>query len=154
MMGIVSQHGGVVFDLIGDELMAAFNVPNDVPFFPTDLAVHAAVEMQSLFKDLRQKWTLTEPRFKVGLGIGIHQGDVVLGNIGGAALIRYTIMGVVVNVAHRLVDLARDGEIYVSDDVYTKLGSLPETVEVAAIQGVQLKGIDEPQVVYKLSMPL
>jgi class 3 adenylate cyclase len=151
MMQVVDHHGGVVFDLIGDELLAAFNVPNDTPFFPSDLAVRAAIEMQELFVELQAKWAGRSSEINVGLGIGIHQGDVMLGNIGGAGLMRYTIMGDVVNIAHRLVDLAEEGEIIISSEVRSDISPLPDTIKVGMVLGVQLKGIDESQLVYKLS---
>lgn len=150
MMGIVDKHGGVVLDLIGDELLAAFNVPNDTPFFPSHLAIQAAVEMQNRFKGLQQSWR--EMDLDVGLGIGIHQGEVLLGNIGGAELKRYTVLGEVVNIAHRLVELAGDGEIVISSEVHDDLDELDESVPVRQLphRRVSLKGLKTPRDVYRL----
>ncbi|MCD4684920.1 MAG: response regulator [Anaerolineae bacterium] len=150
MMKVADRHGGVIFDLIGDELLVAFNVPYDVPA-PSFLAVQAALKMQELFNDLRYEWL--QLGIKVGLGIGIHQGEVVLGNVGAAELMRYTVMGNVVNIAHRLVELASDREIIISADVYTALPDSANGFRSTAIPQVKLKGLSEPQCVYQITIP-
>ena len=147
MMRVVDEYGGIVFDLIGDEFLAAFNVPYDVPV-PSYLAVQAAVQMQRLFDKLRVAWL--QEGVKVGLGIGIHQGEVVLGHVGAEELMRYTVMGNVVNIAHRLVDLASDGEIIVSEDLYQALNVSPEQMPFVAMPAVRIKGLSEPMRLYKL----
>ena len=147
MMRVVDEYGGIVFDLIGDEFLAAFNVPYDVPV-PSYLAVQAAVQMQRLFDKLRVAWL--QEGVKVGLGIGIHQGEVVLGHVGSEELMRYTVMGNVVNIAHRLVDLASDGEIIVSKDLYDALHVSSEQLPFVPMPEVRIKGLSEPMQLYKL----
>ncbi len=147
MMRVVDEYGGIVFDLIGDEFLAAFNVPYDVPV-PSYLAVQAALQMQRLFDKLRVTWL--KEGVKVGLGIGIHQGEVVLGHVGSEKLMRYTVMGNVVNIAHRLVDLASDGEIIVSKDLHDALNVSPEQLPFTPMPEVRIKGLSEPMQLYKL----
>jgi class 3 adenylate cyclase len=147
MMAVVEDHGGVVFDISGDQLMAIFNMPYELPV-PTHLAVSTALEMQSLFRFLKRRWA--QSGMDVGLGIGIHQGNVVAGNVGGEKLMRYTVIGAPVNMAHRLLGLASDGEIIVSTEVFRD-AMLPPNVQVETLADVAIKGIDTPQMVYKLS---
>ncbi len=147
MMRVVDEYGGIVFDIIGDEFLAAFNVPYDVPV-PSYLAVQAAMQMQQLFDALRVTWL--KEGVKVGLGIGIHQGEVVLGHVGSEELMRYTVMGNVVNIAHRLVDLASDGEIVISADVHGSLNVPADQLAFIPMPEVHIKGLSDPMQLYKL----
>jgi class 3 adenylate cyclase len=148
MMRVVEHHGGAIFDVVGDQLMCAFNVPNPVPV-PAYLAVKSALEMQRLFRELKAVWA--QSGIEVGLGIGIHQGEVILGNVGGDSLKRYTLIGGPVNIASRLLALAQDGQVVISADVYANIRELPD-IHVKLLPGVQLRGIDAPQDVYYLEL--
>lgn len=148
MMRVVEHHGGVVFDVVGDQLMCAFNVPNPVPV-PAYLAVKSALEMQRLFRELKAIWA--QAGIEVGLGIGIHQGEVILGNVGGDSLKRYTLIGSPVNMASRLLGLAQDGQVVISSDVYANIREMPD-IQMSLLPGVQLRGIDLPQDVYHLEL--
>ena len=149
MMRIIDQHGGIVFDVAGDELLAAFNVPYEVPV-SSYLAIRAVTEMQKTFDSLRREWS--QNGINVGLGIGMHQGEVVLGNVGGKELMRYTIMGNVVNFAHRLVENAEDGDIIISSEIYKEISLSSDDFTVVPLQDAKLKGITTPQDIYRLRM--
>jgi class 3 adenylate cyclase len=147
MMSIIEKHGGAIFDLTGDELLAVFNVPHETPLSGY-LAVKASFQMHSAFNILREKWSAAG--HSVGLGVGIHQGGVMVGNIGGAGLMRYTVIGNAVNYAHRLVEIAGDGATIVSPEVYQQFDATAKDVRAEMLPGVRLKGIDEPQMVIRL----
>jgi class 3 adenylate cyclase len=146
MMAIVNQHGGFVVDLAGDELLAVFT-SNNLPD-TTGLAVTTAVAMQMSFWTLQKWWT--QGGFNAGMGIGIHRGEVMLGNIGGQELMRYTVTGNVVNIAHRLVELAQPGEIVLSSEAYDLAHTKVKNFNFESLPSVKLKGIDEPQQIFKL----
>jgi class 3 adenylate cyclase len=148
MMPIIEEHGGVILDVLGDQLMAVFNVPNPVPV-PAHLSVQAALKMQRIFRVLKSKWA--EAGMEIGLGIGVHQGEVMVGNLGGGALKRYTAIGTPVNIASRLLSLAKDGQIVVSDSIFNDVRMSPD-IQVTTTDDVILKGIDTPQTVYHLQM--
>jgi two-component system sensor histidine kinase ChiS len=149
MMATIDEHGGTALDLTGDELLAAFNIPYDLPN-PGYRAAQCALHMQWLFRDLQRKWA--KAGLTVGLGIGLHQGEVVLGNIGGSQLMRYTVMGDVVNFAHRLVEIAKDGEIVTSQQIYDVVCAAHNGLRATALPDVQLKGMREPHTVYQLKI--
>lgn len=109
---ITFRHEGTVFHMAGDGLMLAFGVPLAQPD-SAQRAVRAAREMLSKFGELARSW---QERYQIeaGLGIGINEGDVVAGNIGSASYMNYTIIGDTVNVAARLCQRARAGEILFS----------------------------------------
>lgn len=147
MMQVIEEHGGVIFDIVGDEIMAVFNLPNPVPV-PAYLAVQAALEMQELFRLLKIRWAAQG--IEIGLGIGIEQGEVMVGNIGGNSLMRFTVIGSPVNYASRLLGLAQDGQVVVSRSIYQSI-KLADHIQVISCPEVMLKGISQPQQVYQLS---
>jgi adenylate cyclase len=141
MARTIERYGGVVFDIVGDELMAIFNLPDPVPF-ASYLAVEAACEMQRNFRMLQRQWA--RRGMEVGLGVGIHEGDVMVGGIGTSGIMRYTVIGTPVNVASRLQSLSQDGDIVISDIIMNALKNSPfawgnfssETAEVRGIEGM------------------
>jgi adenylate cyclase len=149
-MTVIEEYGGVVFDVIGDQLLAVFNLPTPVPV-AAHLAAQAGLKMQSMFEDLRESWNRSG--FQVGLGIGIHEGEVIVGNLGSQHLMRYTVIGSPVNIANRLLGLAHDGDVIVSEEVYKQL-RLPENITCEILNDVVLKGVTAQQTVYRLRMPL
>jgi adenylate cyclase len=147
MMAIVNHHRGLVLDLSGDELLAVFNITDDLPD-AICVAVRAAVDMQTSFWNLQEKWA--EIGLKVGLGIGIHHGEVMLGNVGGQELMRFTVTGSVVNLAHRLVEIAQPGEIIASAEVFDLAQPSLKDSKFVRLPPITLKGIHESQLIYKL----
>lgn len=116
MTELVYEFEGTVFDLVGDELMVGFNVPFDQRDAPYR-AVVTAVMMQRRFEHLRQKW-FKRVGTELGLGVGIDQGEVVVGNVGASTRMNFAMVGEAVNTAHRLVEMATDGQIVITESIY------------------------------------
>jgi DNA-binding response OmpR family regulator/HPt (histidine-containing phosphotransfer) domain-containing protein len=94
---VAYRYDGTVFNMAGDCLLIGFGVP----FAQEDdacRALSAAAEMQQEFVALEQEWLKTY-QVKVGLGIGINKGDMIVGNVGSPSYMNYTIIGDSVNVA-------------------------------------------------------
>ncbi|NLH09576.1 MAG: response regulator [Chloroflexi bacterium] len=142
MMEIVYQHEGVIFDIAGDELLVGFNVPYSQPD-ARRRALATAIAMQRRFRSVRARWAARG--MEVGIGIGINVGQVVLGHVGGRSRMSYSMVGQAVNIAHRLVELACDGQIVASPDVLAQ--GLPDgaPVTVRELPPRQLRGADRPQ---------
>ena len=142
MMEIVYRHEGVIFDIAGDELMIGFNVPYHQPD-ARQRALTTAIIMQEQFAAIKERWQSRD--MHVGMSIGINQGLVVLGHVGGRARMNYAMVGQAVNIAHRLVEIADDGQIAVSPDLLT--GGLPAEVNVRIreLPPQPIKGVDSPQ---------
>ncbi|MHA2219455.1 MAG: adenylate/guanylate cyclase domain-containing protein [Candidatus Hodarchaeales archaeon] len=106
-----------ILKFIGDGMLVAFGLPkpkkDDV-----ERAICCAVKLQKDVNEL-QKPLKKDKRIKIG--IGMHSGDVVLGNVGHIRRLDFTIIGDAVNIASRLADLARANEILVSEDTLAKL---------------------------------
>ena len=82
------------------------------------------------------------------MGIGLHAGEVVVGNIGSETRAKYGIMGSAVNLAHRIQAQARGGEVVVSQAVYRLV---QQEVTITREFEVRLKGIQEPAALYAVA---
>ena len=113
MTDIIFAHGGTLDKYLGDGLMALFGAPTTTPEDASN-ALKAAVAMQrrllGINTELRQ-----EGLSEVGVGIGLHTGDVIVGYIGSERRSEYTAIGDAVNTASRLESNARGGQILISD---------------------------------------
>ena len=98
---------------LGDGLMALFGAPTATPEDASN-ALNAAVAMQrrvlSINKELKD-----EGLHEIGVGMGLHTGEVTVGYIGSERRSEYTAIGDAVNTASRLETNARGGEILISD---------------------------------------
>ena len=92
------DHGGMVDKFMGDGAIACFGVPDPSPTAAAD-AIRAALAL------LAGLAAADEPRLRVG--IGVHLGPVLMGDIGGATQFQFTVIGDTVNVASRLESLTR-----------------------------------------------
>ncbi len=150
MMQVVDTHGGCVLDIVGDEMLVSFGLDGSLPD-PASRALQAALAMQEKFAFLKFRWS--KANLVIGLGIGIAQGEVLLGNVGGANLKRYTVIGNTVNFAHRLVEIADDGEIMISSDLYGEIRPHLKGLHVEAIPA-KLKGLENIKRIYRIDVPL
>lgn len=151
MMDISLEFGGTVFELTGDEILVGFNVPFDQPD-ATYRAMLTAVTMQQEFNQLRQEW-FEQSGAELGLGIGLDMGDVVMGNVGAESRMSFRMVGEPMNRSHRLVDIAEDGQIIISQPVNESLRQqapeLAESIDLEQVGPVKLKGISLPQTIYR-----
>ena len=145
---IAHRHEGTVFNMSGDCLLVGFGVPFSRAGAEQE-AVAAACDMVTGFEVLMEEW---RRRFdiEVGIGIGLNKGDVIAGNIGSPSFISYTVIGDAVNIAARLMQMARPGDIVCSANVYTSAGAVPQLFRAEAIEAVQVKGKVEPIAAYRL----
>jgi class 3 adenylate cyclase len=106
---IIFRHGGTIDKFIGDCVMAVFGAPYD---HPDDAlrAVRAAEEMTRWLEVGNARWQKTLGS-SLQMGIGIHTGEVIAGNIGSQKRMEYTVIGDTVNIAAHLESLARPGQI-------------------------------------------
>ena len=118
MVDIVFRNNGVLDKYVGDQLMAVFGVIAAESSAPAD-AVTAAIEMQVAAKELMQQRSRQNlPVFEVG--IGINSGSAIVGNVGSQNRMDYTVIGDCVNVAARLEEMAKGGEIVTGEETYRR----------------------------------
>ncbi|MEW6670254.1 MAG: adenylate/guanylate cyclase domain-containing protein [Thermodesulfobacteriota bacterium] len=118
MVDIVFRNRGVLDKFIGDQLMAVFGLIGAERNAPAD-AVAAALEMQAAAMELmRQRSRQNLSVFEIG--IGINTGSAIVGNVGSQNRLDYTVIGDCVNVAARLEEMAKGGEIITGEETYLR----------------------------------
>jgi adenylate cyclase len=124
--------------------MVVFNdpVPIDNPALQ---AVQMALEMREAIGRLTGKWR--ELGHEIGFGIGIAHGYATLGTIGFEGRFDYAAIGTVFNVASRLCDEAKPGQILISPRVLMKVEN---AVKVEPVGEFELKGIRRPLAAYNV----
>lgn len=106
MVAVIHAHGGVVDKYVGDAIMAVFGAPTARPD-DARRAVKAALAMDHALRPHNaQRHMEGLPSLKIG--VGVHYGDVVAGNIGTTRHAQYTVIGDVVNLASRLEGATRE----------------------------------------------
>lgn len=121
MIEVIFNYGGTLDKFIGDGMMVEFGAPLEDKLQELH-AVLAAIHMQLHLDKLSDKWE-KEGKQRLGMGIGIHTGLAVLGNIGSELRMEYTAIGDTVNVASRLERFTKKIEkrIIISKSVYEKV---------------------------------
>jgi len=145
---IAVRHGGTVFNMAGDGLMAGFGVPREQLDAP-GRAIDTAREMLAGFSDLAARWKRWHG-IDTGLGIGINAGEVIAGRVGSARYASYTIIGDTVNVAARLSQRARAGEALFSSTVKRSLDECGKRLPVMELPALQLRGRASPVEIFCL----
>jgi len=128
----------------GDGIMVFLNDPVPVPN-PAERAVRMALEMRDCLEILTRTWR--KQGIELGFGIGIAHGYATMGAIGFEGRWQYGAIGTVANLAARLCDEARDGQILVSQRVYAQV---EELVEAEPVGEVTLKGLHRPVTTYNV----
>jgi class 3 adenylate cyclase len=105
MGGIVFNFSGIVDKYLGDGFLAVFGAPVS-SIQDADNAVAAALEMKSAVSEINQMFK-KELGLGMSIGISVHTGDVVVGNIGFDKKMDYTVIGDAVNTVFRLQELTK-----------------------------------------------
>jgi class 3 adenylate cyclase len=142
--GIISKYGGTLERYAGDGVMVVFNDPIPVDN-PALQAVSMAIEMRGAIGALVEKWR--KLGHDIGFGIGIAHGFATLGTIGFEGRFDYAAIGTVSNVASRLCDEAKPGQILISPRV---LMAVENDVAVEPVGDFALKGIRRPLAAYNV----
>ena len=146
MIDTVQKHRGIIVDFFGDSLLTFFDPMGNGVAHSAHRALTCSLEMQrALFQHNEENRAQGVPELE--MGIGLHVGEVVVGNIGSATRTKYGIVGSAVNVTHRIQALATAGEVVLSESAYELLA---ENVSVISHYSVKLKGIQHPLNVYAI----
>ncbi|MHC4085848.1 MAG: adenylate/guanylate cyclase domain-containing protein [Planctomycetota bacterium] len=119
---IIFDNAGVVDKFIGDAVMAifgAFNSKEDQGKEDAINAIRASMKLREKYTEILEKWMeewrlYTPHAIEVGLGIGIHTGEALVGNVGTETRDQFTALGPHVNFAQRMESRAEGGQILVS----------------------------------------
>jgi adenylate cyclase len=141
---IIIKYSGTLERFAGDGVMVVFNDPVPVDN-PALQAVRMALDMRAALDALIETWRRLG--HELGFGIGIAHGYATLGTIGFEGRFDYAAIGTVSNVASRLCDEAKPGQILISPRV---LMAVEDAVAVEPVGDFALKGISRPLAAYNV----
>ena len=141
---IIIKYNGTLERYAGDGVMVVFNDPVPVEN-PALQAVFMALEVRDAIGALMATWSRLG--HEIGFGIGIAHGFATLGTIGFEGRFDYAAIGTVSNVASRLCDEAKPGQILISPRVLMKV---EHAVKVEPVGEFELKGIRRPLAAYNV----
>ena len=139
---VTYRYEGVIFNMAGDSLLVGFGVPFEQAN-AAERAIKCGNDMLTEFETLSSKWK-AKYGLETGLGIGVNKGEVVAGNVGSLAYMNFTIIGDAVNIASRLMQRARAGELLLSDRVMLALLAARFKVDAISLPPLTLRGRSEP----------
>ena len=146
-VAVISEHQGLIDKFTGDAVMALFNTPLNPQDDHTEQAVRAALGIQARLAARQREM----PSDKVlHVGIGVHTGEAVVGNVGSEQRKDYSAVGDVVNLCKRLQEMAGPDETLVSRVVYERVS---DHVRAEPLPPVQVKGRQTLEEVFRLVGP-
>lgn len=149
MIDAVAEHKGRVDKVMGDGLMVVFGAPLTDPDHARN-AIRAALGMRRALAALNvRRAELGEPPLQIG--IGVHSGDVVAGNVGCSThKLEYTVLGDAVNVASRVEAMTKEvgADILITDEAAREAGG---EFKLTAVQEVRLRGRNRPVQTFTIS---
>lgn len=136
MTGIITRYGGTIDEFIGDAILVVFGAP--LKHSDQGLrAVACAIEMLNAMAAVNG-WNRSQRLPAVEMGIGLHSGEVVLGNIGSELRAKYGIVGTIINVTSRIESYTVGGQVLISEATRQICG---DQLIVGASQSVTPKGV-------------
>jgi PAS domain S-box-containing protein len=147
----IHRHGGIIDKYMGTEVMALFNTRlNEQPDHALR-ALNAGLDMRDAYLQLYAWEGVTpEPHF---YRVGIHSGVATIGNVGSETRRDFTALGDSINLAHRLLENAEDGEIILSQDAWAYVvgaagGVKPPGYDLRSHEPIKAKGRQQMTTVY------
>ena len=147
MVDIIIKHKGTIDKFIGDAIMAYWNAPIDVENH-ADHAVQSALEQLTRLRELNQGIKEQYDTI-IDIGIGIHTGDVTIGEMGSSGRSDYTIIGDNVNLASRLEGLCKPYGVKLIISEATK-NALKASYFIRELDWVKVKGKTKPVTIFEV----
>lgn len=145
MIRIIEEHHGVINQFVGDGFMATFGAPVSTG----NISSHAVLAATEIITELKSELAAGNlPQTRVG--IGIHYGEAVTGNIGSSLRKQYSITGNVVIIASRIEQLNKKhlSQLLISREVYDRLSD-DEKIEFLFVEYTMLKGSNTQITIYQ-----
>jgi class 3 adenylate cyclase len=145
MTSVIHEHGGMIDEFIGDAILVLFGAP----FGRADdaeRAVRCAWHMQRALAELNDaNGALGLP--ELAMGIAVHRGSVVAGNIGSRDHVKYGVVGPPVNLVSRIQAISTGGEVLLTDAALSRTRHM---LRLGRARSLSLKGATAPVTVYPL----
>jgi adenylate cyclase len=144
LVEIVDRNHGIVNKFLGDGFLALFGAPFEDPK-AAERAVIAAREMLVAIEEQN-----ADSDWPLRIGIGLHLGNVVAGNVGSPRRKEYTVIGDTVNLASRIEGLNKEfgSQLLISDAVHQEIGDVADAVSLG---DVPVRGYEQPVRVWRLA---
>ncbi len=145
MADVIAAYGGTIDEFMGDGILVLFGAPTQQPD-DVERSVACAIAMQQAMPQINQQmadWQLPP----LAMGIAVHVGEVVVGNIGSEKRTKYGVVGSAVNLTYRVESYSTGGQVLVTDAV---LAALPEQIQVEKSFEIQPKGVAEPLQIHSI----
>ncbi|MCL5126414.1 MAG: HAMP domain-containing protein [Deltaproteobacteria bacterium] len=146
MITVIEEFNGIIVDFYGDSVLAFFQGTSEDVFDRAEDAVRCALAMQRKLQ-ASTKNNIETRIPEVEMGIGVHTGEVIVGNIGSKIRAKYGIVGSAVNETDRIQSCARGGTIMISEKTYELLSKV---ITVGPKYEVTLKGLDGVRNLYEV----
>lgn len=144
MCALIDQYEGTIQGFAGDGIIALFNDPVPCADY-AERAVCLAAEMRDKIASLAGSWS--KRGIDLGCGIGIALGYATLGTIGFERRLEYSAVGTVMNLASRLCDEAKPGQVVVSRRIFSEVETIVEATDLGLLN---LKGFSRPVPAYEV----
>jgi len=146
MVDIVFEHEGILDKFIGDAIMGLWGAPVKRPDDATN-AVRAAVKMQKRVGEWNEE-RVAQGKVPIRIGVGLHTGQVVVGNMGSSKALSYTAIGDGVNLASRLCGVAREDMVVISEECAVRAGK--EKFVLEALAPAKVKNREAPVEIHRV----
>jgi adenylate cyclase len=150
MLDIVFKYKGTIDKFLGDGIMIEFGAPLE-DLEQEEHAVMAAIEMQLAVRKLRESW-VAGGKPQIEIGIGIHTGVAVVGNIGAEQRMEYTAIGDPVNMTSRLQNATKELKVPILISEETVL-PIKDKFPFKSLGQIMIVGRDTPMSVYTVELP-
>jgi PAS domain S-box-containing protein len=144
MVAVIKRYHGTIDEFIGDAIFVLFGAPTWAED-DAKRAVACALAMQIAINDVNEQ-NRQDDLPELEMGIGIHTGQVVLGNIGSSERTKYGVVGSHVNLTSRIQSYTTGGQILVSESTQREVGRIFKPGRQVEIKA---KGIDQPITLYE-----
>lgn len=145
---VIEGEGGIIDKYVGDEVMALFGAPAAVADHALRAVSTGMLMIETLKKWNEERLQRNEPLAE--MGIGVHSGLVVAGNMGAEDRLNYTVLGANVNLASRLCSMAKPGQLLISEATLLE-PHVKDSFFVQALEPILLKGFLEPVMIYQVT---
>ena len=153
MVDVLFHYEGTIDRFDGDAVIGFFGAPEAHDDDPVR-AVRTGLAMLRAFATLREQWAARHPLPpRLGIGVGVASGDAVVGNIGSAKRLHYTVSGTIANLAARLMSHAPAGRMLVNEATWLAVQEpldFPKTLRTRKPRYIRAKGFPTLVPVYRL----
>ena len=145
MVEVVHQYNGTINEIIGDSLLVIFGAPQAMSD-RAQRAIACAIAMQNAMAKVNKE-NRNKDLPELETGIGLHDTEVIVGNIGSSKRIKYSVVGSGVNMASRIESYTVGGQILISESVRKEAGEL---LRIDGQCEVLPKGAEVPLRIYEI----